>query len=54
MSGARDWTIDIVDEISLFAGQEQQWLETYRVLQGAEIWAQLGPWISSAKPAPAR
>jgi amidase len=43
-------TIDIVDEISLFAGQEQQWLETYRVLQGAEIWAQLGPWISSAKP----
>ena len=43
-------TFDIVDEISLFAGQEQQWLESYRVLQGAEIWTQLGPWISSAKP----
>ena len=41
---------DIVDEISLFEGQEQQWLECYRVLQGAEIWTQLGPWISSAKP----
>jgi amidase len=41
---------DIADEISLFEGQEQQWLECYRVLQGAEIWSQLGPWISSAKP----
>ena len=41
---------DIVDEISLFEGQEQQWLECYRVLQGAEIWTQLGPWISLAKP----
>jgi amidase len=41
---------DIVDEISLFEGQEQQWLECYRVLQGAEIWTQLGPWIRSAKP----
>jgi amidase len=41
---------DIVDEISLFEGQEQQWLECYRVLQGAEIWTELGPWISSAKP----
>jgi amidase len=41
---------DIADEISLFEGQEQQWLECYRVLQGAEIWKQLGPWISSAKP----
>ena len=39
-----------IDEISLFEGQEQQWLECYRVLQGAEIWTQLGPWISSAKP----
>jgi len=41
---------DIVDEISLFEGHEQQWLECYRVLQGAEIWKQLGSWISSAKP----
>jgi amidase len=41
---------DIVDEISLFEGQEAQWLECYRVLQGAEIWTQLGPWITSAKP----
>jgi amidase len=43
-------SFDIADEISLFAGQERQWLETYRVLQGAEIWTELGPWISSAKP----
>ncbi len=41
---------DVVDEISLFEGQQQQWLECYRVLQGAEIWTQLGPWINSAKP----
>ncbi len=41
---------DVADEISLFEGHEQQWLECYRVLQGAEIWTQLGPWISSAKP----
>jgi amidase len=41
---------DVVDEISLFAGEAQQWLECYRVLQGAEIWTELGPWISSAKP----
>lgn len=41
---------DIIDEISLFEGEAQQWLECYRVLQGAEIWTQLGPWISSAKP----
>jgi amidase len=41
---------DVVDEISLFAGEAQQWLECYRVLQGAEIWTELGPWIRSAKP----
>jgi amidase len=41
---------DIDDEISLFGAQEPEWLECYRVLQGAEIWTQLGPWINSAKP----
>ena len=41
---------DIVDEISLFEGKAQQWLECYRVLQGTEIWAQLGSWVSSTKP----
>jgi amidase len=41
---------DIADEITLFDNAEQEWLECYRVLQGAEIWRQLGSWIESAKP----
>jgi amidase len=43
-------TLPIDDEIDLFDGAPEQWLECYRVLQGAEIWAQLGPWIESSKP----
>ena len=39
-----------LDEISLFDGGEDEWLECYRVLQGADIWQQLGPWIQSAVP----
>jgi len=42
--------LEIDDEITLFDGAENEWLECYRVLQGAEIWHQLGPWIRSARP----
>jgi amidase len=43
-------TLDIADEIMLFEGTEDEWLECYRILQGAEIWHQLGPWIRSSRP----
>jgi amidase len=42
--------LGIAGEITLFDGAEDEWLECYRVLQGAEIWRQLGPWIRSAQP----
>jgi amidase len=42
--------LEIDDEITLFDGVEDEWLECYRVLQGAEIWRQLGPWIQRARP----
>jgi amidase len=42
--------LEVAEEITLFDGAEDEWLECYRVLQGAEIWRQLGPWIRSAQP----
>ncbi len=42
--------LEIDDEIALFDGAEDEWLECYRVLQGAEIWRQFGPWIRSVQP----
>jgi amidase len=42
--------LEIDDEINLFDGAEDEWRECYRVLQGAEIWHQLGPWIQSVQP----
>jgi amidase len=42
--------LDIVDEITLFDGAENEWLECCQVLQGYEIWQQFGYWIRSAKP----
>jgi amidase len=42
--------LNIVDEVTLFDGAGDEWLECYRVLQGYEIWQQLGYWIRSAKP----
>jgi amidase len=39
-----------VDEVALFDGDESEWLECYRVLQGAEIWRELGSWISAVRP----
>jgi amidase len=39
-----------VDEVAVFDGGETEWLECYRVLQGAEIWQHLGPWITARRP----
>lgn len=42
--------LGISDEITLFDGAPNDWLECYRVLQCAEIWQSLGPWIRSTQP----
>lgn len=42
--------LGITDEITLFDGAADDWLECYRVVQCAGIWQSLGPWISSANP----
>jgi amidase len=36
--------------IDLFDGREMEYLDCYRVLQGAEIWQSLGGWITRKKP----
>jgi amidase len=46
---ARRW--GAVDETTVFDGAQADWLECYRVLQGAEIWRHLGPWITARRPA---
>jgi amidase len=43
-------SLGVEDEIILFGGEEASWLEAYRVLQGAEIWSVLGPWITATRP----
>jgi amidase len=45
---ARRW--GALDEITVFDDAHGEWLECYRVLQGAEIWEQLGTWISATRP----
>lgn len=47
---ARCETLGITDEITLFDGAPDEWLECYRVVQCAGIWQSLGPWISSTHP----
>lgn len=47
---ARCETLGIADEITLFDGVPDEWLECYRVVQCAGIWQSLGPWISAAHP----
>jgi amidase len=42
--------LDISDEITLFDGAPDEWLECYRVVQCAGIWQSLGPWICAAQP----
>jgi amidase len=38
------------DSVDLFDGRETEYFDCYRVLQGAEIWQNLGGWIASKKP----
>jgi amidase len=45
---ARSW--GTIEEVTVFDGAQAQWLECYRVLQGAEIWEHLGPWITAKRP----
>ena len=42
--------LGISDEITLFDGAPDEWLECYRVVQCAGIWQSLGPWIRAAQP----
>jgi amidase len=42
--------LQLLEEVTLFAGQEAEWRECYRVMQGVEIWEQLGSWVRSARP----
>jgi amidase len=42
--------LGISDEITLFDGAPDEWLECYHVVQCAGIWQTLGPWIRSAQP----
>ena len=42
--------LGISDEVTLFDGTPDEWLECYRVVQCAGIWQTLGPWIDSARP----
>jgi amidase len=43
-------TLGARDEVTLIEGREDDWLECYRVLQGHEIWRELGPWITATRP----
>jgi amidase len=45
---ARRWAA--LEEIAVFDHARDEWLECYRVLQGAEIWEHLGPWINATRP----
>jgi amidase len=46
---ARRW--GAVEETTVFDDAQAEWRECYRVLQGAEIWQHLGPWITARRPA---
>jgi len=50
MLRSRAEALGISDEITLFDGAPDQWLECYRVVQCAGIWQSLGPWISCTQP----
>jgi amidase len=39
------------DRVEVSGEGLRQWLEVFRVLQGSEIWAQHGGWVTEAKPA---
>lgn len=42
--------LGVTGEIVLFDERAPDWHECYRVLQGAEIWRELGPWITATRP----
>jgi amidase len=50
MLRSRCEALGVSDEITLFDGAADDWLECYRVVQCAGIWQALGPWIDSAQP----
>ena len=50
MLRSRCEALGISDEITLFDGAPEDWLECYRVVQCAGIWQTLGPWIRAAQP----
>src|SRR5882672_3105581 len=50
MLRSRCEALGISDEITLYDGAPDAWLECYRVVQCAGIWQSLGPWIRSAQP----
>jgi amidase len=50
MLRSRCEALGISDEITLFDGAPDEWLECYRVVQCDGIWQTLGPWIRSAQP----
>lgn len=39
-----------VEEVTVSPDGLDAWMECFRVIQGAEIWNSLGPWITEAKP----
>jgi amidase len=43
-------SLGLLGNAIIFDGEEAEYLECYRVLQGAEIWQSLGAWITSARP----
>lgn len=50
MLRARCEALGISGEVTLFDGSPDDWTECYSVLQGAEIWRQLGPAIGAIRP----
>jgi len=42
--------LDVIDRVAVFAGEEAAYCDCYRILQGAEIWQNLGGWITASKP----
>lgn len=48
LAAAARW--GIAGEVDIFDSDPADWLEAYRVLQGAEIWRTHGDWIGAAAP----
>jgi len=48
---AKAGRLGAAESIAAFDGEEELYLDCYRVLQGAEIWQSLGAWIVRSRPA---